>query len=282
MLIAGRLLIAAMLVTALPTWQTDAVDDRWAEKVLAEPDYDQGWSQSCHDDWSDGRESYCEVRELPYRAEGRPIAIDGGQNGGMTVMGWERNEVRVIYRVKARGDHAADAKALAEKVRVTNVRGWLTPQGPPPTREEWWSVELKVWVPRASNLSLRTLNGPAAIRGVRGTMEVHAQNGPVSLVELGGAVYARVQNGPLHVALDGSRWSGAGLDAEAQNGPVNLVLPKDYSARLETGTVNGPAVISYPIGIEGRIRGQFTKTLGSGGPPVRVVTENGPFRFAQR
>lgn len=282
MLISGRLLIAAMLVTALPTWQTDAVDDRWAEKVLAEPDFDQGWCQSCQNDWNDGRESYCEVRELPYRADGRPIAINGGQNGGMTVMGWERNEVRVLYRVKARGDNTADAKALAGKVSVSNLRGWLTPQGPPPSHDEWWSVEMKVWVPRSSNLSLRTQNGPAAIRGVRGTMEVHAQNGPVSLVELGGAVYARVQNGPLHVALDGSRWSGAGLDAEAQNGPVNLVLPRDYSARLETGTVNGPAVISYPIGIEGKIRGQFTKTLGSGGPPVRVVTENGPFRFAQR
>jgi hypothetical protein len=113
-------------------------------------------------------------------------------------------------------------------------------------------------------------------------MEIHSQNGPVSLVEVGGAVMVRVQNGPLHVALSGERWSGAGLDAEAENGPVNLVLPEHYSARLETGTVNGPATISYPIAIEGQIRGHFRQTLGSGGPPVRVVTENGPFRFAVR
>ena len=282
MLIAGRLLIAAMLVTALPTWQNDAVDDRWAEKVLAEPDYDPGWSQSCQDDWNDGRVSFCEVHELPYRADGHPVAIDGGQNGGMTVMGWERDQVRVLYRVKARGDDQTEAKALAGQVRVEKVNGWLKPRGPETTGKQWWSVEMKVWVPRSTNLSLRTQNGPAAIRGVRGTMEVHAQNGPVSLVELSGAVYARVQNGPLHVSLDGPRWTGAGLDAQAQNGPVNFVLPKDYSARLETGTVNGPAIITYPVGLSGRIRGQFTTTLGSGGPPVRVVTENGPFRFTQR
>jgi hypothetical protein len=282
MLIAGRWLIAATLLTAMPTWPNDAVDDRWAEKVLGDSEFDQGWSQRCQDDWNDGRETYCEVRELPYRATGRPIAIDGGENGGMTVMGWERDHVRVLYRVKARGTTTEQAKTLAQKVRVEDVRGRLTPQGPASTRQEWWSVEMKVWVPRASSLSLRTVNGPVAVRGVRGTMEIHAQNGPVSLVELAGAVYARVQNGPLHVSLDGQRWSGAGLDAEAQNGPVNLLLPKKYSARLETGTVNGPAIITYPLGIEGRIRGHFTKTLGSGGPPVRVVTENGPFRFAER
>lgn len=282
MLIAGRLLIAAMMMTALPTWHTDAVDDHWAEKVLAEPDFDPGWCQSCHDDWNDGRTAVCEVRELPYPSSGRPIAIDGGDNGGMTVMGWDRKEVRVLYRVKARGDDEAAAKALADRVSVQNVRGWLTPQGPTATRQEWWSVEMKVWVPRSSSVSLRTQNGPAAIRGVHGTMEVHAQNGPVSLVELSGAVYARVQNGPLHVALEGSRWSGAGLDAEAQNGPVNFVLPRDYSARLETGTTNGPSVITYPVVLQGRIRGQFVTQLGSGGPPVRVVGDNGPFRFAER
>ena len=281
---AGRLLAAASLITALSSagWPTDAVDDRWAEKVIADPQFDEGWTQPCQDDWNDGRECYCEVRELPYRRESRPVAIDGGENGGMTVKGWDRNEVRVIYRVKARGATQAEAKELASHVRVANVRGWLTPQGPASTRQEWWAVEMKVWVPRASNLSLRTHNGPAGVRGVKGTMEIQALNGPVSLVELAGAVYARVQNGPLHVALDGARWSGAGLDAEAQNGPVNLVIPKGYSARLETGTVNGPAVISYPIGLEGTVRGHFRKTLGSGGPPVRVVTENGPFRLAER
>jgi hypothetical protein len=65
----------------------------------------------------------------------------------------------------------------------------------------------------------------------------------MSLVDLGGAVEARVQNGPLHVALSGSRWDGAGLDAEAQNGPLTLALPADYSARLTTGSINGPRTI---------------------------------------
>jgi hypothetical protein len=101
-------------------------------------------------------------------------------------------------------------------------------------------------------------------------------------VDLGGAIQARVQNGPLHVALAGSRWDGAGLDAEAQNGPVNLVLRADYSARLVTGTINGPSAFDYAL--ETRVRGHdwITTTLGKGGPPVRVVTNNGPFHIARR
>ena len=282
MLVAIQTLATAMMLTVMPSWPTDAVNDKWADEALAQPEQDGGWTQPCHDDWKDGHESACDVRELPYQGSGHALGIDGGENGGMTVMGWDRKEVRVLYRIKARAATTAQAEQLAQSVRVEDVDGWLTPRGPAFTKQQNWSVEMKVWVPRSTNLSLRTKNGPAGVRGVKSTMEIHSQNGPVSLVEVGGAVMVRVQNGPLHVALSGERWSGAGLDAEAENGPVNLVLPEHYSARLETGTVNGPATISYPIAIEGQIRGHFRQTLGSGGPPVRVVTENGPFRFAVR
>ena len=282
MLVAIQALAAAMLLTVMPTVPADTVNDRWADEALAHPEQDEGWSQPCQDDWHDGLESACEVRELPYEYGGHALGLDGGENGGMTVIGWDRKEVRVLYRIKARAATDEAAQRLAGQVRVEAVDGWLKTEGPPSTKKEWWSVEMKVWVPRTTDLSLRTKNGPASIRGVKSTMEIHSQNGPVSLFELGGAVMARVQNGPLSVALAGTRWSGAGLDAEAQNGPVNFVLPEHYSARLETGTLNGPATISYPIAIEGNIRGQFRQTLGSGGPPVRVVTENGPFRFAVR
>jgi hypothetical protein len=104
----------------------------------------------------------------------------------------------------------------------------------------------------------------------------------VALIDLSGAVFARVENGPLAVELSGTKWSGAGLDAQSQNGPVALRLPKNYSAKLETGTLNGPSDIEYPLTVEGRLRGHFTTTLGQGGAMVRVVTDNGPLHIAQR
>lgn len=262
-------------------WSTDRVDDVWAEQALANPERDQGWAQSCHNDWTNGRVAYCEVREFSYPRSKGPVAIDGGDNSGMTVMGWDRDEVRMIYRVMTRARTEERARALAKAVQLEMAKGLLQPAGPETSGNEWWSIEVKAWVPRASDLALSTHNGPLGVRDVHGTMDLNSVNGPVSLVDLGGAVEARVQNGPLHVALAGSRWVGTGLDAEAQNGPLNLVLPANYSAHLVTGTINGPRSFDYAVEAHRR-KAWITTTLGRGGPPVRVVTTNGPFHIAER
>src|SRR5262245_10642597 len=76
--------------------------DEWAAQALANPDSDMGWFQSCHDKSGDMRAT-CEVREFPYSSgSGQPIAIDGGENSGVHVIGWDRDQVFVIYRVRAR------------------------------------------------------------------------------------------------------------------------------------------------------------------------------------
>jgi hypothetical protein len=261
---------------------SDRLDDAWAERALANPELDRGWSQSFRDGWSNGRVGHCEVREFSYPRATEPVAINGGHNGGMTVMGWDRDSVRILYRVIARARTEERARALAAEIQLELTKGWLRPDGPTEgSRNEWWTVEVKAWVPHASDLALRVHNGPLGVRDVRGTMILDAINGPVSLVDLSGAVEARVQNGPLYVALAGARWDGAGLDAEAQNGPLTLALPADYSARLTTGTIHGPRSFDYAIE-SGRSRAWITTTLGKGGPPVRVVTNNGPFHITER
>ena len=281
---------AIALLVALPSpllakdgWdQSPDRVDSWAERALADFERDEGWSQRCHDEWSGGRFSHCEVREFSYPRTRHPLAVDGGQNGGMTVTGWNRDQVRILYRVRTRARSEERARALAAEIQLESRNGWLRPEGPSEmSRRESWSIEIKAWVPRASDLALRTHNGPLGVRGVRGTMDLSSQNGPVSLVDLAGAVEARVQNGPLHVALEGSRWDGPGLDAEAQNGPLNLSLSSRYSARLVTGTINGPRSIDYAIGAKRR-GGWISTTLGEGGAPVRVVTNNGPFHIGER
>ena len=105
---------------------------------------------------------------------------------------------------------------------------------------------------------------------------LEARNGPVALRGVSGDVRARTQNGPLTVNLDGERWTGKGLDAETTNGPVSIRIPDGYSARLETGTVNGPMRIDFPITLQGSIGRRIETTLGQGGPTIRAVTTNGP------
>jgi len=288
-----RLILAAGLVLAAfssplladqdSDWSTDRLDDSWVEYSLTHPKQDRGWCQPCRPDGNDHRVAYCEVRTFSYpRGKKKPVAIDGGQNSGMTVMGWDRDSVRILYRVTTRARTEERARAIAADVQLELAKEWLRPRGPfEATHNEWWSVEVKAWVPRATDLVLSTHNGPLGVRDVRGKMEISSENGPMSLVDLGGAVEARTENGPLHVALAGSRWDGTGIDAEAQNGPLNLVLPTAYSARLVTGTLNGPEAFDYAIETH-RDHDWISTTLGKGGPLVRVVTNNGPFHIAQR
>jgi len=276
-LVPGMVTVAATLA-ASPAKTSHDADDDWIDRALA----NQDWTQPCDDGGNDGREVYCVVREFPYTADGKPIAFDGGDNSGVDVQGWDRPTVRVLYRVKARARSQERAKEIAESIDVVRTGGKVRPDGPSTHNPEWWSVEFKVWVPRSSNLWLHTVNGPLGVQDVRGTMDLVTINGPLSLVNLGGAVEARATNGPLHVQLEGTRWQGAGLDASTQNGPVNFVLPRTYSARVETGTINGPQTIEYALTLQRLTRGHLILTLGSGGPPVRVVTDNGPFHMGTR
>jgi hypothetical protein len=46
---------------------------------------------------------------------------------------------------------------------------------------------------------------------------------------------------------------------------------------LETGTVNGPMSIDFPITVQGRIdTKRLSMDIGGGGPTVHVTTTNGP------
>ena len=65
------------------------------------------------------------------------------------------------------------------------------------------------------------------------------------------------------------------LDAVTTNGGVSLLVPENYSAHLETGTVNGHINLDFPINLIGQIDRSIAVDLGSGGPLVRAITTNG-------
>jgi hypothetical protein len=229
----------------------------------------------------DDRARFCEERTLGWRAQsGLALTVDASPNGGVSVTGWDKDSVAVVVRIKTQGGDDAEARDIARQIRVTNDNGTLRADGPGMRRHLSWSVSFEIMAPRRVDLSLDTQNGPLEVENVMGRLRLSAQNGPLSLQDVAGDVQARAQNGPLHVALTGTRWEGTGLDAETQNGPLVLEVPEGYNAQLETGTINGPMDIGFPIMVQGRLgmggRRRITTTLGSGGPPIRVVTTNGP------
>jgi len=219
------------------------------------------------------------LREVAWRAAGPSLEVDGGRNGGVVVTGWGRDSIHVVARVQAEARSLEQARALAGSVRIVHQGGRLTAEGDDDDDDASWSVTFDVLVPRTMALRLAAHNGPVCVADVNARIEAETVNGPVALSGLSGDVRARTQNGPIAVSLTGTRWLGAGLDASTQNGPVALVVPRGYSCLLETGTINGPMSMGFPVTIEPGItvgRRHLTTKLGGGGPRIRVVTNNGP------
>jgi DUF4097 and DUF4098 domain-containing protein YvlB len=245
----------------------------------------EDWLARCRDDnrrWGSDRERFCEVREQRLAAV-KALDIDADQNGGVSVHGWDRNEVLVLSKIQTYADEADEAKQLASRITIeASASGRIRADGPSLGRRQSWAVSFEIWAPRQTDVRARTHNGGISVEDVDARLDLEAVNGGIVLRSVSGDVRGETTNGPLDVELDGDRWRGTGLDLRTTNGPVNLGIPQGYSARLETGTVNGGMRIDFPITLQGSIGRRITTQLGSGGAPIRAVTTNGPVTIRRR
>ncbi len=251
--------------------------------LLQAQESDDEWLANCREGWRgdyDSRSRHCEVRELGLKPARGPLTVDPGMNGGVEIIGWNKDSIAISARIQVNARTTEDADAIARDLKVEASGGTIKVTGgrSPYGRRQHSGVNLAVMVPRQTDLSISTENGPLSVQEVSSRMELETQNGPLSLTGVGGDVHASAQNGPLSIELLGTKWEGTGLDAETQNGPADLTIPDNYNAKLEFGTVNGPMDVGFPmmVTINGRVKNRISTTLGNGGAPVRVVTTNGP------
>ena len=168
-----------------------------------------------------------------------------------------------------------EAGALSQQIKISMAGGQISSSGPQSDSDRSWAVSYEIFVPQQTALSLKAHNGGIAISDVRGVIEFDTVNGGTKLNRLAGTVRGKTVNGGLSVELTGDRWDGTEFDATTTNGGVNLLIPANYSARLETATVNGHIKIDFPVTVSGRINCELSVNLGNGGPLVRAVTTNG-------
>ena len=241
-----------------------------------------GLDRDCPDGWRGdrGRGTYCTTREQTLPATD-PVDIDAARNGGISIRGSDRSDVRLTARITARADADDRAQRLADDVRIeTGAR--IRATGPATSRDEHWSVSFEAEVPRRARIALHTVNGGISIENFAGAATFRATNGGVSFTDVGGDIRGTTTNGGVTVRLSGDRWDGAGLDVETRNGGVRMSVPDGYSAELETGTVNGRVRIDFPVMVRGSIGRDIRTTLGSGGARIRAMTRNGGVTIERR
>ena len=240
--------------------------------------------EKCRDESYRGRDDrirFCEVRQTRISAP-RQLDVDGQQNGGVSVHGWDRSDALILAKIQTEGDDADEARDLASGISIETGGGRVRAEGPSTRRRQSWSVSYEIYVPTQTDLRVSTHNGGISVEDIDARLELGAVNGPLNLRRVSGDVRGETTNGPLNVELDGDSWRGPGLDLKTTNGPVNLGIPEGYSARLETGTVNGGMRIDFPVTLQGTIGRRITTQLGRGGAPIRAVTTNGPVVISRR
>ncbi len=245
---------------------------------------------STTDDWCAGdrwgdREGVCEVREYTLPATGAPVTVDARPNGGIDVTGGGRADVQVRAKVVATAETKERAKQIAGAVKVSVGADMISATGPDRgDGRESWSVSYRLAVPERTSLSLRLTNGGISIANVDGQIGFTTVNGGVKLSSVSGDVKGRTSNGGVTIDLDGTAWQGEGLDVETQNGGVRLTMPDNYSAHLQTGTVNGGMHLEIPALDQQQARREHNvdTQLGAGGPLIRVRTTNGGIRVTKK
>ena len=233
------------------------------------------WSRDCDRNGDRNRERFCMTTETTMPSPAGTLLVDARQNGGISVYGSSRRDVLIRARIQASARSEERAEEIARAVRIRTVEGRVFAEGPETGSREWWSVNFEVDVPSRSDLDLRSNNGGIEVVEVRGVLRLETSNGGIHLEGVGGDVVAETSNGGVDVRLVGDRWEGKGLEAITSNGGVRVRIPEGYSARLETGTVNGGIDIDFPVTVRGRIGRQVTTDLGQGGATIRVMTTNG-------
>jgi hypothetical protein len=229
------------------------------------------------------------------KAEAAVLRVHPHSNGGVQVAGWDKETYSVTACKAAAGSGDAVERILSE-IKMSIENGRVTTSGP--GDEDAWTVELLIRAPKSASIELDTINGPISLYDVDGKLTARAQNGPISLKNFSGDaeitavngpitlegsngnVRIRTENGPISVALEGKTWSGAGLTADAENGPMTLRVPSGYQSSFLVESTN-----HAPVSCRASICDNARKTwddehrrieYGNAPAMIRLSTVNGP------
>lgn len=229
------------------------------------------------------------------KSEAPTLEVRPHANGGVQIVGWEKDTYSVTA-CKTAGGSGSDAERILSQISVSIEKGKISTKGP--GDDEDWTVYLLIRAPKSASLDLETKNGPISLYDIDGKLTARAQNGPISLKNFSGeaditavngpisvegsngSVRVHTENGPISVALTGKTWSGTGLTADAKNGPVTLMVPKDYQSSFVVESRN-----YAPVSCKASICENARKTwddqnrrieFGNAPAMIRLSTVNGP------
>jgi hypothetical protein len=229
------------------------------------------------------------------KSEAAVLQVNSHRNGGVQVVGWDKDTYSVTA-CKAAAGTGDEARRVLAQIKMSIENGKVSTSGPGDEGE--WTVYLLIRAPKSASIDMDTMNGPISLYDVDGKLTARAKNGPISLKNFSGdaeitavngpisldggkgSMRIRTENGPISVELEGRAWSGTGLTADAQNGPVTLMVPNGYESSFVVESTN-----YAPVSCKASICDNARKTwddehrrieYGNAPAMIRLSTVNGP------
>ncbi len=202
-------------------------------------------------------------------------------NGRVDIEAVDGDTVEVAIERTARAATDVGARELLARVKVTeDVKpdrielrteslGMLIAAG--------FEVQYRVRAPRGASVIAQTTNGPIAVTGTGGRLEVDTKNGSVSARGVSGGVHAETTNGSVTVELASL---AAAVDLSTTNGRIDLSIPPQAKADLKASCTNGRIEVSdLTLDRTTESRRRLEGRLNGGGTPVDLRTTNGSIRI---
>jgi DUF4097 and DUF4098 domain-containing protein YvlB len=216
-------------------------------------------------------------------------------SGELTVVGWDRQEIRV------RGDLGAGDPEFRFEVQEGEAEIEIEPRE---DRSMGPGLDLEISIPRGSQLEIAGVSVDISISGIRGATEVETVSGEVEVrdapseLEIEGVsgdieVYGDVPIEDLEVEVvsgsvlvDAPIASDASIDLASVSGELTFKVPADISAQFDVETFSGG--IESAFGGAPKKASRFTPaqelsfTLGGGGASIDLQSFSGRVRIVER
>jgi len=137
-------------------------------------------------------------------------------------------------------------------------------------------VDLTVFVPSGSSLSIETGAGAVDVRGLESDVDARATTGDLA-VSTSGSIRAGTHSGSIQAELHGSSWTQV-PDFETRTGRISVRFAPGAGALLCAST-GGEISVEAPLELEAGADGSLV-VVGAGGPRIRLRSEHGDIRIA--
>jgi hypothetical protein len=253
------------------------------EIVGAEQDHSlsAGTSVSCADSFNNAftlqPQQLREQSQHEFDLGPAPLDVSVGNLGGVVVRGWQQAHTRLVVCRFAAADTTAAAAKLLEDVNVSYEKGVVRATGPAISERQVWWVNLTLFVPQRTPVTVRAQQGGIAVRNMRSKIEATSVSGGISIARSSGRHLIRTDSGGITI----DRVTGP-VDARSRDGSIAIKLPSYEAPSIEANTAATGQILCVIDRCNDPLEAlrRTSLRLGDSTPRVRLSTGTGSIHIS--